>query len=105
MKSSEKFRNNVFPLESVGALRIFAGNDKTPRIRNISKTLALTVTSQACKEDILPSFVGSNSAFSISCYCKYPFILLFLRIYFHMYRVFLWKLERLVGIQLSLEVW
>ena len=89
------FKNTEFPLESLGGLSIFTGSDKSPGIRHVSKNLALTVYSQACKEEILPPLVDSNGTLSNSWCCKRAFLLLFARIYFHMYRVFLLKLEQI----------
>ena len=92
---SDSFRDIDFPLESLAALSIYTGNDKSPGLRHITKTLALTVYSQACKDKILPSLVDSHGSLSNSQHCKKAFILLYARIYYHMYHVYIQKLDQI----------
>ena len=92
---SDFFRESVFPLESLGALSIYTGNDKSPGLRHITKPLALTVYSQACKDKILPSLVDSHGLLSDSQHCKQAFLLLIARIYYHMYRGYIQQLSQI----------
>ena len=77
---SDNFKNTRFAIESLGALSIFTGNDKNPGIRHVSKHLALTVYSQACKDNVVFSLVDEQSHLSHSSYCHDTFLLLYGRI-------------------------
>ena len=93
LNGSDNFQNATHAIESLGALSIFTGNDKSPGIRHITKSLALNVYQDACKEGVLPSLVDSATGkLTNNTSCKNAFLLLLARIYFHMYRVSIRKL-------------
>ena len=71
---SESFCNTVGAIESLGALSIFTGNDKTPGVRHVTKPLALNVYKGACKKGILSSLVDLETNQLINnIYCKKSF--------------------------------
>ena len=41
ISTSDNFKNTRFAIESLGALNIFTGNDKSPGVRHVTKNLAL----------------------------------------------------------------
>ena len=89
------FKNTIFPLESLGALSIYTGNDKNPGLRYVTKTLALNVFRECCQEGVLSSLVDRNGLLRNSKKCKQAFYILYARIYFHMYRVYARKLDKI----------
>eukprot|EP00112_Aurelia_sp_Birch-Aquarium-sp1_P007420 Seg18087.1 transcript_id=Seg18087.1/GoldUCD/mRNA.D3Y31 product="hypothetical protein" protein_id=Seg18087.1/GoldUCD/D3Y31 len=96
LNGSDNFQQNSHAIESLGALSIFTGNDKSPGIRHITKSLALNVYQDACTEGILPSLVdAATGKLTNSTSCKDAFLLLLARIYFHMYRVSIRKLSNI----------
>ena len=44
------------PLESLGAISIHTVNDKSPGVRNITKTMALNIYRDRCKDGTLGRF-------------------------------------------------
>eukprot|EP00794_Sanderia_malayensis_P011535 gene11535-12728_t len=95
LSASECFNNSRFAIESLGALSIYTGNDKNPGIRHITKCLALTVYSQACKDGILSPLVDAQGKLSDTESCKHSFLMLYARIYFHMYQVYISQLANI----------
>eukprot|EP00794_Sanderia_malayensis_P010665 gene10665-11794_t len=95
LSASECFKNTRFAIESLGALSIYTGNDKNPGIRHITKCLALTVYSQACKDGILSSLGDAQGKLSDTESCKHSFLMLYARIYFHIYRVYIRQLANI----------
>eukprot|EP00112_Aurelia_sp_Birch-Aquarium-sp1_P021208 Seg5644.1 transcript_id=Seg5644.1/GoldUCD/mRNA.D3Y31 product="hypothetical protein" protein_id=Seg5644.1/GoldUCD/D3Y31 len=91
--TSEHLNETLNQIESLGALSIYTGNDKSPGIRHVTTSLALTVYHEACKEGELTTLVDENSLLTDSECCKRSFRLLFARIYFHMYKVYVRKLR------------
>ena len=93
LSNSEHLNETLNPIESLGALSIYTGNDKSPGIRHVTKSLALTVYHEACKEGELATLVDENGLLTDSECCKRSFRLLFAKIYFHIYRVYIRKLR------------
>ena len=90
---TEDFTGIEHPVESLGALSIHTGNDKSPGIRNVTKKMALSVYREACKKEVLGSLVDSSGKLSAACQSSFRHLLA--RIYFHMYRVLLRKLDNI----------
>lgn len=92
---SHDIENIHHPIESIGAISILTGNDKSPGIRHVSKKMALNVFRDSCKEGVLASMVDEDGRLVESNSCKSAFYLMLARIYFHMYRVTLRKLTNI----------
>ena len=60
ISSLDCFKDMNYPIESLGALSIFTGNNKNPGIRHVTKTLALNVYRQASKDGLLSSLVDDQ---------------------------------------------
>ena len=96
LNSSESFRGVSRTIESLRALSILTGHDKSPGIRHVTKSLALTVYQDVCKEGLRPSLVDRETGkLTNNNSCKDAFKLLLARIYFHMLRVTIRKLSNI----------
>ena len=80
----EDFTGIEHPVESLGALSIHTGNDKSPDIRNVTKKGSVCLPGN---NKILGPSVDSSGKLSVACQSSFRH--LFARIYFYMHRTLL----------------